>query len=83
MNRAMLEQMMARMQTGSMLPPPPGAYAPGGSMFPQPTQDVPVDPNAPSAEGTGTPGGGKGGATGGGGGDKAKAVMKMMIGGGM
>lgn len=34
MNREMYEQMMARLGTSSMLPPPSADYAPGGSMFP-------------------------------------------------
>ena len=48
MNRQMLEQMMARLQGGTMLPPPNADYAPGGSMFPGQSMKIPgQDPNAP------------------------------------
>jgi hypothetical protein len=48
MNRAMFEQMMARLGSSSMLPPPNADYAPGGSMFPGGKVAAPVDPNNPS-----------------------------------
>lgn len=48
MNKALFDQMMAKLSAGSMLPPP-GDYAPGGSMFPGQTKPAPVDPNATPA----------------------------------
>lgn len=43
------QEMMARMQASSMLPPPNADYAPGGSMFPSlAAKKVPEDGTAPT-----------------------------------
>lgn len=47
MNKALFDQMMQRLGSSPMLPPP-GDYAPGGAMFPGQSKPAPVDPNAPT-----------------------------------